>query len=137
MEKNIFRTIAFASLALVVVLGATSRAQAQTPDAKSRYPSMAPLDQYLMADRDVEIGLARSAAPKAISQDAEVMLLGRHGYETVVKGKNNFVCMVERSWTAGIDAPDFGIPGCVHPSASTRRPHTPIFQSQSRRLSLY
>jgi hypothetical protein len=59
---------------------------------------MAPLDQYLM-ERNAEMELAKSAAPESISRDAEVMVLGRHGYETVGKGKNSFVCMVERSWT--------------------------------------
>jgi hypothetical protein len=44
---------------------------------KNPYPSMAPLDQYLM-DRDAEIALARSAAPDSISRDATVMVLGRH-----------------------------------------------------------
>jgi hypothetical protein len=38
------------------------------------------------------------------------MVLGRHGYETAVHGKNGFVCMVERSWTAPIDDPDFWNP---------------------------
>jgi hypothetical protein len=83
---------------------------------------MAPLDQYLMADRNAEIALARSAAPESISRDAEVMVLGRHGYETVVKGKNGFVCMVERSWTAGSDDPEFWNPKlraaiCFNPPA--------------------
>jgi hypothetical protein len=58
---------------------------------------MAPLEQYLM-DRDAEIAMARSAAPEAISRDADVLVLGRHGYETAVKGKNGFVCAVERAW---------------------------------------
>jgi hypothetical protein len=40
--------------------------------------------------------------PESISRDAEVMVLGRHGYEIAVKGKNGFVCIVQRSWTAGI-----------------------------------
>src|SRR6202035_1195196 len=66
-------------------------------DAKGPYPSMAPLEQYLM-DRDAEIALARSAAPEAISRDADVLVLGRHGYETAVKGKNGFVCLVARNW---------------------------------------
>jgi hypothetical protein len=70
---------------------------------------MAPLEQYLM-ERNAEVELARSAAPESISRDAEVMVLGRHGYETAVKGKNGFLCMVERSWTAGIDDPDFWNP---------------------------
>jgi hypothetical protein len=88
-------------------LGLASQAQAQ--GTKTLYPSMAPLDQYLM-DHDAEIALARTAAPPSISQDAEVMVLGRRGYETAVKGKNGFVCMVERSWTAGLDDPDFWNP---------------------------
>ena len=76
-----------------------------------------------------KIALARSAAPESISQDAEVMVLGRHGYETAVKGKNGFVCMVERSWTAGIDDPDFWNPKlrapiCFNPPAA--RSYLPI-----------
>jgi len=89
------------------VLAAARQAEAQ--DAKVPYPSMAPLDQYLM-ERNAEIALARSAAPESISQDAEVMVLGRHGYETAVKGKNGFVCVVQRSWAAGIDDPEFWNP---------------------------
>jgi len=78
-------------------------------DAKAPYPNMAPIDQYLM-DRDSEVALARSAAPESISRDAEVMVLGRHGYETAVKGTNGFVCLVERSWTSPIDDPGFWNP---------------------------
>ncbi len=58
------------------------------------YPKMAPIDQYLMPDQGAEIALARSAAPESISRDAEVLILGRHGFETAVKGKNGFVCIV-------------------------------------------
>jgi hypothetical protein len=61
-------------------------------------------------ERDAEIALARSAAPESISHDADVVVLGRHGYETAVKGKNGFVCMVQRSWSAGIDDSDFWNP---------------------------
>ena len=121
MKRRILRTIKAISIALVVLLGAAWQAQAQ--DTKTPYPSMAPLDQYLMSDRDAEIALARSAAPESISRDAEVLVLGRHGYETAVKGKNGFVCIVERSWTAGIDDPDFWNPKlrgplCLNPPAA-------------------
>ena len=88
MKGNDLRTITVRSLALVVALAATWQAQGQ--DAKGPYPSMAPLDQYLM-ERNAEVALARSAAPPSISQDAEVMVLGQHGYETGVKGKNGFL----------------------------------------------
>jgi hypothetical protein len=97
----------FTMIALVFVLTAVWQAQAE--DAKSPYPRMAPLEQYLM-ERNAEIALARSAAPASISGDAEVMVLGRHGYETAIKGKNGFVCIVERSWMAPIDDPEFWNP---------------------------
>jgi hypothetical protein len=119
MNRNTLWTIATSSFALLVVLGGACLAQAQ--DAKSPYPSMAPLDQYLM-DRNAEIELAMSAAPESVSRDAEVMVLGRHGYEIAVKGKNGFVCIVQRSWTAGFDEPDFWNPklraaNCFNPPA--------------------
>jgi len=100
--------IAVKSIALVVMLGTAWHAIAQ--NAKTLYSSMAPVDQYMMEDRNSEIALARSAAPESISRDAEVMVLGRHGYETAIKGKNGFVCIVERSWTAPIDDPEFWNP---------------------------
>jgi hypothetical protein len=107
MRNKKFRAIAIKSFALLVVLGTAYQAMAQ--DAKPTYPSMAPIEQYLMTDRDAEITLARSAAPESISGDAEVLVLGRHGFETAVKGKNGFVCIVERSWTSAAD-PDFWNP---------------------------
>jgi hypothetical protein len=78
-------------------------------DASSPYPAMAPLAQYSMSP-DQEIALARSAAPPSISGDAEILVLGAHGYETPVKGKNGFVCLVQRSWTAGFTDPEFWNP---------------------------
>jgi hypothetical protein len=111
MRKKKVGAIAIRSFALLVALGAAylgmgKRAMAQ--GAKTTYPSMAPIEQYFM-DRTAEIDLARSAAPESISGDAEVMVLGRHGFETAVTGKNGFVCIVERSWTSAAD-PDFWNP---------------------------
>jgi hypothetical protein len=101
-------------ITLVIVPGMALHAQAP-------YPKMAPLDQYMMKP-DAEIALARSAAPESLSRDAEVMVLGPHGYKTAVKGKNGFVCVVERGWTAGPDDPDFWNPKlrgpiCFNPPA--------------------
>jgi len=106
MRKTIGR-IAFTRFVALFVLAAVSRAPAQ--DTKTPYPNMAPLDQYLMG-LDAEITLARSAAPPSISKDAEVMVLGKQGYETADHGTNGFVCIVERSWTAPPDDPDFWNP---------------------------
>ena len=93
--------------ATIKVLTAAGYQVAQ--DAKAPYPRMAPVDQYMM-ERSAEIALARTAAPESISGDAEVMVLGQHGYETAVKGKNGFVCMVQRSWFKETDDPEFWNP---------------------------
>src|SRR5271169_4028551 len=107
MTQNQIRITLLSGFALVAALIASRPVAAQ--DAKSPYPSMAPIEQYLM-DRDAEIALARSAAPESIARDAGVMVLGKHGYETAVKGTNSFVCIVERGWASGIDSPDFWNP---------------------------
>jgi hypothetical protein len=71
---------------------------------------MAPVEQYRVASVAEEVALARSAANVAVSGDAEVMVLGSHGYETAAKGKNGFVCLVERSWATTFDDPQFWNP---------------------------
>jgi len=121
MNGKIVRTITLATFALIAVLGATR--PGRTADAKTPYPSMAPLEQYLMADREAEITLARSAAPPSVSRDATVMVLGTHGYETAVEGTNGFVCVVERAWMGPFDSPEFWNPKnrgplCFNPPAA-------------------
>ncbi len=117
--------IAITSFGLAVVLGtaylgAPDQAMAQT--AAATYTKMAPVEQYLMTDQSAEIELARSAAPASISRDAEVQVLGPHGFETAVKGKNGFVCFVGRSWTSAADAdfwdPKVRVPMCVNAPAA-------------------
>ncbi len=130
MKRKIAKTIATKRFALVLVLGAAWQAQAQ--DAKAPYPTMAPVGQYLMTDRNAEIALARSAAPAAISNDAEVLVLGRHGYETAVKGKNGFICLVERAWNSPFDSPEFWNPRFAAQTAIIRQLHEPSCHSLSR-----
>jgi hypothetical protein len=112
--------MAIKSFAMFLVLGTTYEAMAQ--NGTTPYPKMAPIDQYLMADRAAEIALARSAAPESISGDAEVLVLGPHGFETAVKGTNGFVCIVGRSWTSAADAdywdPKVRVPMCVNAAAA-------------------
>ena len=107
------------SLVPMLLLAALARAEEKKAE---RYPAMAPLEQYRMASAQEEIALARSAAPASISADAEVLVLGKRGYEVAVKGKNGFVCLVQRSWTAGFDDPEFWNPklrgpDCLNPPA--------------------
>lgn len=113
------------SITLLALVGTALHAIAQ--DAKSPYPAMAPVDRYLM-ERNSEIALARSAAPESLARDAEVLVLGRHGYEAAIQGKNGFVCLVERGWTAPIDDPNFWNPklrGPICMNAAAARSYLP------------
>ena len=131
MRKKKVGAIAIKSFALLVVLGTGVLRYGESGDgtgcrdtlSEHRIPTkMAPIDQYLMTDQGAEIALARSAAPESISRDAEVLVLGRHGFETAVKGKNGFVCIVGRSWTSAADAdfwdPRVRVPMCVNAAAA-------------------
>ena len=92
------------STIMVLVIGIcflVPKAAAQS----DKYSKMAPVDQYLM-ERNGRF-CWRGAAPDSISSDATILVLGRQGYETAVRGKNGFVCMVERSWMAAFDSPEF------------------------------
>lgn len=102
--------IASGMLVLAAMLGVP---QAMA-DPSPHYTKMASLDQYLM-DRDAEIALARTGAPQSITKDAEILVLGPHGYETAVKGTNGFVCDVDRAWTSDFDYPDFMNPTTREP----------------------
>ena len=117
-----FTAVACLIFALTLIFGTACLIQAQ--DGKTRYPSMAPLEQYLISDKQSEIALARSAAPSSISDGAEVMVLGREGYKTAVKGTNSFLCIVERSWAQGTDDAEFWNP-------KMRAPH--CFNAQAAR----
>jgi hypothetical protein len=132
MQPKTIKLIALAILVQVVLSSATCQAQAQPGGS---YPAMAPLDQYLMPDGNSEIALARTAAPASVSDGAEVMVLGRKGYTTAVKDTNGFLCIVERSWGAATDDPDFWNPKvrspiCFNPPAA--RTFAPIFLMKTK-----
>lgn len=108
--------------AATIALGFISGAGFAAPSAPA-YTAMAPAQQYMMANAKEEIALAKSAAPPSISDKAEILVLGAHGYETAVKGTNGFVCLVERSWDAGFGDPVFWNPtirgaDCLNPEAA-------------------
>jgi len=120
MNRKISASLANQAFVLVTALSLAAVGQAQEP--KTLYPRIAPIDQYLMADQNAEIALARSAAPASISGDATIVVLKQRGYETAVKGKNGFVCIVERSWMSPFDWPEFWNPKmrgpiCFNPPA--------------------
>jgi hypothetical protein len=63
------------------------------------------------------------------------MVLGRDGYSTAVKGSNGFLCLVERSWGASTDDPEFWNPKirgpiCFNPPAA--KTFAPIYLRKTR-----
>ena len=118
MQTRNLKIIAFTIVVQIGLTVATGEARGQA--GKAAYPAMAPVDEYLMADESAEIALARSAAPASISDGAEVMVLGRQGYTTAVKGRMAF-CV---SWSDhGARQPmsrSSGIPKFALPFASMR-----------------
>lgn len=122
MRKNHIIVIALAFALRILLPGAGARAVAQA--GKTAYPAMAPVEQYMISDEKAEIALARSAAPSSISDAAEVMVLGREGYKTAVKGTNGFMCLVERAWGQNTDQAEFWNP-------KMRAPH--CFNAQAAR----
>lgn len=100
--------VVFASLSFALTFGFSSPWPMQAQD-NATPSTMASIDPYLM-EREAEIAMARSAAPPSIAKDATVLVLGRHGYETAVEGKNDFVCLVGRSWDLQKNNPAFWDP---------------------------
>jgi hypothetical protein len=133
MRKNYFKLIAFVILVQLCLPDATRQMRAQTK--KTAYPAMAPVDAYLIADQNAEIALARSAAPASIGKEAEVMVLGKSGFTTAVKGTNGFLCVVERSWANPTDDPEFWNPKLRAPicfNAAAARSFVQIFLMKTR-----
>jgi hypothetical protein len=133
MQTKTIGLLAATLLGPVFWFGAPPHAAGQT--AKDPYPVMAPLDQYLIADEKAEIALARTAAPPSISDDAEIRVLGKDGYKTVVPGKNGFMCLVERGWGAPTSDPNFWNPKLRAPhcfNAAATRSFVPIFLMKTK-----
>ena len=82
-----------------LILTALIAAGTLSTTAAAQTPSYPPLEKYTMA-RDDEVALARTAAPSDISDSATVKVLTTGGYEVAQKGRNGFVCMVLRAWSA-------------------------------------
>lgn len=76
--------------------------------------------------RDVEIRLARSAAPASVSANARVLVLVDTGFIVAVEGSNSVTCIVNRSWPTSLE------PHCFDAEASAT-----ILPIELRRTVLY
>jgi hypothetical protein len=107
------RRVTLASIATLV-----SFVAAPLPAQQSR-----DLSPYLIADRAAEVALARSAAPKRVTDSARVLVLTRTGYAEAARGTNGFTCLVLRSFLGGLEDPGYWspkvrAPACFNPPAS-------------------
>jgi hypothetical protein len=123
MRKLKVYTSAIKNLALLVVLGMVCQAMAQ--DAATRYTKMAPVEQYLMAEPDAEIALARSAAPTRFHAMQRYWFLD----VMVLKQRSKGRTVSCASWDAG-GLPrrilTSGIRKCVCPCVLMRQLRVPI-----------
>ena len=88
------------NLATLALVSAGSIGAQQAPD----------LGAYLMPDRAAEVALARTAAPKHVSDSATVLVLTRKGFVEAARGTNGFTCFVMRSFDGHLDDPGFWDP---------------------------
>jgi hypothetical protein len=90
------------------------------PLAAQQAPDLAP---YMIADRAAEVTLARTSAPREVSDSATVLVLTRTGYVEAAHGTNGFTCAVLRSFLGSIDDPTYWSPKvrapmCFNPPAA-------------------
>ncbi|HEY2897560.1 MAG TPA: hypothetical protein VGJ12_10510 [Gemmatimonadaceae bacterium] len=88
--------------------------------AQQKNPDLAP---FMIADRVAEVALARTAAPRSITDSATVLVLARTGFVEAHHGTNGFTCVVFRGFDGATNDPNFWnakvrAPQCLNPPAS-------------------
>ena len=73
------------AVAAIVLTCISSEARAQSPPQPELLPE------------DLEVELARSAAPSYVSENATILVFRRGGYEKLREGTNGFTCLVRRA----------------------------------------
>src|SRR5438445_4092909 len=106
---------------------------AAQPIGAEQAPDFAP---YPMADGAAEVALARTAAPRHVSDSATVLVLTRNGFVEAARGTNGFTCLVLRSFAGNIGDPDFWnprvrAPHCFNPPAVRDRKSTRLNSSHA------
>src|SRR5207244_13224561 len=80
---------------------------AAQPIRAEQAPDFAP---YPMADGAAEVALARTAAPRHVSDSATVLVLTRNGFVEDARGNIGFTCLVFRSFAGHIGDTSLWIP---------------------------
>lgn len=89
--------------------------------ASALHAQKAPDITPYLSDRAEEIALARSAAPRNVSDASTIMVLTKSGYVQAARGTNGFTCLVLRSFTGATTDPAFWNPK-VHAPACFNAP---------------
>jgi hypothetical protein len=105
-----------------ILTAATFAALAVLPSSPLRAQAARDLASYLIADRAAEVTLARSAAPKHVSDSATILVMTRQGYSEAVRGTNGFTCLVVRPFAGAMDTLSWGntrvrAPHCLNGAA--------------------
>ncbi|HZS58980.1 MAG TPA: metalloregulator ArsR/SmtB family transcription factor, partial [Gemmatimonadaceae bacterium] len=90
--------LAMRPLAILLVLACL--ASLATPAGAQPLPDLTP---YLATDRAAEVALARTAAPRGISDSATVLVLTRTKFVEAAHGTNGFTCLVLRSFSGSVN----------------------------------
>jgi hypothetical protein len=100
--------------------------------------SLIPLDAGAHADQkidalappDVQVALAKEAAPPEVSGRATIMVLTKHGYEVAAAGSNGFTCLVLH------EGPDTLEPTCYDAEGSRTLLKADLFAERLRARGL-
>ena len=76
--------------------------------------------------RDVQVRIAKLAAPREVTDHANVYVLGQHGYELAERGGNGFSCLIER------ERPDTMEPECYDAEGARTTMLVRIFVEEQR-----
>ncbi len=109
-----------ARVSFVAPIAVVALLMARPLDAQQKNPDLAP---FMIADRAAEVALARTAAPRSITDSATVLVLTRIGFVEAHHGSNGFTCVVFRGFDGATTDPNFWnanvrAPQCLNPPAS-------------------
>jgi hypothetical protein len=78
------------------------------------------------APRELQVRIAKLAAPREITDHADIYVLGRRGYELAERGGNGFSCLIER------EKPDTMEPECYDLEGSRTTMKVRFYEEQQR-----
>ena len=76
--------------------------------------------------REVQVRIAKLAGPKGVTDQADIYVIGEHGYEVAERGSNGFSCMIER------EKPDTMEPECYDAEGTRTTVKVRIYVEEQR-----